>query len=248
MPRFNTDDMNNYQGVTGHFGFSGQKPEKLGASEYTLFQISVDDSASVKSFQIQLEQCVKNAVEACQKSPRSDFLMVRLVKFSDQVEEVHGWKMLSEIDLSNYSGFLGRHRTTALFDACDDGLEAVFTYGTDLFDKDYTTNGLFVLITDGQDVGSRFSSYQSIRDNLDKIRKSEKLESIKTILVGVNINDAAVSRALNELTTEVKFDQYVELDKADAKTLAKLADFISKSVSASTSAKVSGGPSKNLNF
>ena len=79
-------------------------------------------------------------------------------------------------------------------------------------------------------------------------RKSEALESILSILVGVNVNDPSVSQWLKALHQNAGFTQYVELGDAKAATLAKLADFISRSISAQSQALGTGGPSQSLSF
>jgi hypothetical protein len=69
-----------------------------------------------------------------------------------------------------------------------------------------------------------------------------------TILVGVNVNDPQVSQCLKDLKDQAGFTQYVELKDATASSLAKLADFVSKSISAQSQALGTGGPSQSLAF
>ncbi len=61
----------------------------------------------------------------------------------------------------------------------------------------------------------------------------------------VNINDAYISQRLQEFNKLVGFTQSLELDKADARTLAKLAEFVSKSISAQSQSLGKGGPSQS---
>jgi hypothetical protein len=70
---------------------------------------------------------------------------------------------------------------------------------------------------------------------------------VLTILVGVNVKDPSVSQYLADFRKSACFDQYVELAKADAKTLANLARFVSHSISAQSQALGTGGPSQALN-
>ncbi|MCA9573259.1 MAG: hypothetical protein KC656_35730, partial [Myxococcales bacterium] len=76
----------------------------------------------------------------------------------------------------------------------------------------------------------------------------EHLESVVTVLVGVNVKEARVATALMALSTQAGFDHYLELDKADASTLARLADFLSRSIQVQSQALGSGGPSRMLTF
>ena len=108
-------------------------------------------------------------------------------------------------------------------------------------------NGIVFGITDGCDNASTCSA-ADVKAALAQAMKTESLESIITILIGVGINDSYVSATLNNFKTEAGFTQYVELAKADAKTLAKLAEFVSKSISAQSQALGTGGPSQPLTF
>jgi len=65
--------------------------------------------------------------------------------------------------------------------------------------------------------------------------------------VGVGV-DSGTSQELENFKNEVGFTQYIELKNADAKTLAKLAKFVSSSISSQSSALGTGGPSQSLNF
>ena len=63
----------------GNFQFSAVQIEDLGATEYTLFTNVVDISGSVAPFQNQLLECVISTVKACQKHPRSENILYRLL-------------------------------------------------------------------------------------------------------------------------------------------------------------------------
>ena len=52
---------------------------------------------------------------------------------------------------------------------------------------------------------------------------AEALEGVLTILVGVNVSDPQLGRSLMKLSTEAGFDHYLELQSADASTLARQA-------------------------
>ena len=79
--------------------------------------------------------------------------------------------------------------------------------------------------------------------------KEEALESTMSVLIGVGVGDYAdVSNYLDEFKKEAGLGQYIEIKNANDKTLAKLADFISKSVSSQSTALGSGSMSQPLNF
>jgi hypothetical protein len=53
---------------------------------------------------------------------------------------------------------------------------------------------------------------------------------------------------LQEFKNEADFQQYIYVDRADEKKLAKLGGFISQSISSQSQALNSGGASKSLAF
>ena len=75
-----------------NFKFSAVRPDDLGASEYTLVTIAVDISTSVSGFENELEACVKAILGAAKKSPRADNLLVRIISFNSDLEEIFGFK------------------------------------------------------------------------------------------------------------------------------------------------------------
>jgi uncharacterized protein YegL len=102
---------------------------------------------------------------------------------------------------------------------------------------------LFV-ITDGMDNASKLPA-KKVKEALNGAVTSEALESVVSILMGVNVQDAEASRYLRQFHAEAGSTQYVELDKADTKTLARLAEFVSQSISAQSQALGTGGASRS---
>ena len=127
-------------------------------------------------------------------------------------------------------------------------MESVTRYGKDLVDKDFDVNGIIVVITDGDDNASKMTA-NSLKDALDRAVQSESLESLVSILVGVNTDaNTGLNAYLDNIAKTAGFTQYIAINKADAKTLAKLADFVSRSISSQSQALGTGGPSQSLSF
>lgn len=227
-----------------NFGFSATRIDQLGAAEYTLVTITVDVSGSVMPFAREMENMIKTVVKACGKSPRADNLMLRLVSFNHVVQEIHGFKLLQDCNPSDYDNILNPSGMTALYDAQIATLEAEYAYGKNLTDNDFLVNAVNFTITDGDDNGSQFS-----RDKVRQLHQSpvqqEILESVNNILIGVNA--VSCSRYLQQYRTEAAFDQYVECGASEAE-LAKLAQFVSKSISATSSSLGTGQKSQALTF
>lgn len=246
MPRLNNLDMENKKLPTGSYGYSAVKLDSLGASEYTLATLVVDVSGSVASYKSQLESTIREVINACKLSPRSDNLMLRLVTFNTSLDEVHGYKLLEQCNLDDYKNFLNVGGMTSLYDAAENAIQAASSYGKSLLANDFSVNGLVVVITDGEDNASRVTM-NSVKTALNDVVGKENMESLVSILVGVETN-AGVSSYLKNLKDDVGFTQYVDIGNANSKSLAKLADFISKSISAQSQSLGTGGPSKPISL
>lgn len=247
MPRLGNDQLENHTIKGSNFGFSATRVTDLGASEYTLVGIAVDASSSVSSFEGEINKTVQEIVKACRLSPRSDNLMLRLLSFSSDLHEIHGFRPLSECNLDDYKDAIKPAGMTALYDAACNLTTSVVQYGDALSKNDFSVNAIVFVITDGADNRSTYTPSNVAAAFRDGV-KAESLESIVSILVGVNIHDPSVSSYLKSFEKEGGFTQYVEIGQADSKTLAKLATFVSKSISAQSQALGSGGASQSLSF
>jgi hypothetical protein len=233
--------------VGSHYGFSAARVDQLGAAEYTLVTIAADVSGSVSSFKSDIERCIREVVEACRRSPRVDNLMLRLVAFDDKLHELHGFKPLSECHPNDYKSCLTIGGYTSLYDAALNGVSAIASYGTTLHDADFDVNGILFVITDGCDNGSKHSA-KDLKHAVRGALGSEELESLVTVLVGVNVGQSNVSKELQRICKEAAIDQYIEIAKATAAKLAKLASFVSRSIAAQSKALGSGQASHSLTF
>lgn len=248
MPIFQDDDSTNFKANGSGFQFSGININQLtGASAYTLVGLAVDRSSSVTSFATEIETCVKESVKSCLKSPRADNLLARLLAFGSTVTEEHGFRPLVNCTPDKYDGFLKPGGQTLLYDASVDIVDSLATYGKSLIDQDYTANGIVIIITDGADYGSMLKAHH-VKESIDRTRQSESLESIISILVGINVKEPTIAAYLKDFKDEAGFSQYIEAADVSAKTMAKLTGFISTSISSQSMAIGSGGPSKLITF
>jgi hypothetical protein len=229
------------------YKFSATKIDDLGASEYTLVTIVMDVSYSVGGFAKELEDCLKTVVKACAKSPRCDNLLLRVVQFSDSLVEVNGFKQFQSITDSDYDSVLNIGGSTALFDACDEAIKATAVYGQQLTSQDYLCNAIIVVITDGENNRGNIFDAATVKKSLDAAKKSENLESIITILVGVTNDDVNLNTYLQGVKDDGGFTQYVSIGAATPGKIAKLADFVSQSISSTSSALGTGAASTPLN-
>ena len=240
MPILNDTSLDKITLPNSHYGYSATRLEELGATEYTVVTIACDVSGSTAAFTFDMESAITRIVQACKFSPRADNLLLRLVAFDDTLAELHGFKLLENCHLADYGGALRSGGSTALYDAAENAVASTINYGQKLSAADFSANAILFVITDGMDNASKLPA-KKVKEALAKAVRSEALESIVSVLIGVNVQDPEASRYLRQFHLEAGFTQYVELDKADARTLARLAEFVSQSISAQSQALGTGG-------
>jgi len=246
MPLLMDDTMEEIK-TASNYKFSAVKVDELGATEYTLVTIAQDVSGSVYSFKNEMENCLKTILESCQRSPRAENLLLRLVTFNETLEETHGFKMLDQVNQSDYDNILHPLGGTALYDAAQSAVEATKDYATLLYDQDFVTNAIIFIVTDGMDNGST-ATPNSVKKAVEKAMQEENLESITIVLVGVSTGTISVSSALQEFQQKGNITQFVDIGEASPNKLAKLANFISRSISSTSQALGSGSASELLTF
>ena len=113
--------------------------------------------------------------------------------------------------------------------------------------RDSVTDIRNILLTapGGEQVPLGSLAHIELREGLSQIKREM---AKRRIVIGVNVQDQAVSGYLKQFHKDAGFTQYIEIDKADAKTLARLAEFVSQSISAQSQALGSGGASPALVF
>lgn len=247
MARLDLDDeMDQLTLGRGGFGFKGARLDRLGATDYTLVTIAVDETGSTDNFQDVLLEMVITAVNSCKKAPRSDNILVRVLYFSSRyqngVVEIHGFKQLADIDTASYpkpkpSG------STPLCDVTYSAIGATNVYAEHLGANDYGANGIVFIITDGGENASS-TAMSTVADEQRKAISNESLESLITILVGINAQHYQAE--LERFQREAGITQYVDAGDATPQNLAKLAAFVSRSISSQSQAMGTGGPSQNI--
>ncbi len=234
-----------------NYRFSATKPDALGASQYTLATIVMDASGSVEPYAAQLESALKTVSKACNKADnaRRENILLRLTQFNDSLDELHGFKQLGSINENDYKGILKIGDMTALLDAVDEAVHATATYAKQLVSQDFNdNNAIIIVITDGQNNTGSVRDAAHIKKAVADTLKSECLQSLLLILVGVTADDSGTNldRYLREFKDEAGITQYVSIGKATPGKVAKLAEFVSQSISSTSKALASGSPSQPI--
>lgn len=229
------------------YGFSATRIRDLGAAEYTLVAIAADKSGSVSRHASAIERTIGQIAASGRHSPRADNLMMRVCTFDETLTEVHGFLPLASCQARDYRGTIANGGTTALYDAAHNAIAAVAGYADELAANDFAVNAIVFVITDGMDNASH-ASRDSVATALAKARGAGRLESLTAILVGVGVEDASVGHELRAFQLAAGFAQYVELARADAVTLAKLAAFVSRSIAIQSQALGTGTAGHTVGF
>jgi hypothetical protein len=245
-------EMNDFEIGSG-FQFSGATIDELEASEYTLVTIALDESGSIGGYEGEIEDMLKASVGACFSSPYSSNLLIRVIRFGSQysrqngngVDEIHGFKPLSEIDLDAYPSLRGGG-ATPLYDAVFSSVGAMNSYADGLVDLDFAVNGITFVITDGGENSSSGAGVQDVRKELTKSVTGEVMESHLSILIGIDTGYGEVKKDLANFQQDSGMSQFIWAGDATKDKLAKLAEFVSQSISSTSQALGTGGPSQKI--
>jgi len=233
-----------------NYQFSAVGTDSLDGSEYTIVQIMVDGSCSVMGFKKKLEEAISRVLKSCRQSPRSENLLLRVAEFGTQykgnIKELHGFTLISNLKDDQYKDALKPSGSTPLYDAALSALESLEIFGGSLVDQDYLVNGIQFVITDGFENSSRCRSADKIKDTVTRIRKEEKLETLQTILIGVD--DTHCRSELMQLKDDAGFDEYISLGDVSSSKLAKLAQFVSQSISTTSQSLGTGTAPTQIGF
>ncbi len=244
-------DMDTFQIGSG-FTFAGTNIADLEAAEYTLVTIALDETGSISGYESQITDMLKAAIDACKRSPFSENLLIRVIRFgsqyrrgsSDGVDELHGFKPLVAIDLADYP-ILRAGGMTPLNDAVYSGVGAMNVYAKELVDLDFAVNGITFVITDGGENAS-VATAQMVQDELQRSVTGEIMESHYSVLIGIGTGSGDADGVLQAFQADTGMDQFIWAGDANAGNLAKLAQFVSQSISSTSQALGTGGPSRQI--
>jgi len=221
-----------------NFQFSAVRPEFLDSNEYTLVTIVLDKSGSVSRFVDLLQKMLDEVVKACKLNPRVDNIMLRLVTFNGNLTEEFGFVPIVDIKTANLPQITCRGRT-ALSDACYSAIGATLQYSETLLKQDYSVNSILYVITDGEENDSMNSPEDVKKLFMDTSRK-EILNKMISILIGIDI--ASCKASLDDFFNRAGLTSFLDAGDANEKNLAKLGQFISKSISSSSNSLQNGKP------
>jgi len=222
--------------------YSGVRPDTLiGSSRYTLVLMVRDKSGSVLGHKDALVYSLKEAIKSCGYSEWANSLLIRTLDFNHNLHEVHGFKELRNIDIDkSYDMVCGGG--TALYDAVANAVRSALDFGSILYDKDYDVNVVMFIFTDGEEIDSNIKDPLIVKQAIEELIQSEKIDSVVSVLVGINAGRC--STFLKNFQRDVGISSYEDVKNFDFKVGAKLAQFISKSISSQSQSLATGSQSK----
>jgi uncharacterized protein YegL len=187
--------------VGGHLGSvviagaAGIDTEDIVASEVTLVTVLIDRSSSIASRS--LEQAIRDGqnilVEAFSQSREKDSVLMALWTFNDELTVHHAYVPVNDalkLDASNYAAVGG----TRLYDTWCDALAANVAYAQRLQNSGTPCRSIVVVITDGEDCGSRRSAAACAKISRELLASEQFI--LAFVGVGADTDFRKVARAM----------------------------------------------------
>jgi len=238
--------------IQGGFEYTNVAIEKLDSTTYTLGTLVIDVTGSLRGFEDQLRMIAERIVEKLKDEDTAKNILWRVVIFSSAVgvEELHGFRLLQDIDPARDYPTLHCGGMTNLYDATGSAIEATLVEGKRLYDEELDVNAITVFLTDGDENDSKkIKSASEIKAKTDAAIKGESVESYRTILVGVNADGSSdweqhITKRLEEFKDEAGLSEYVDMKDFTDKTIKKIILQVSSVTSDTSKALGTGGPSQ----
>jgi len=231
---------------TSNFSFSHANLQTLGGTEYTLVDIHIDVSSSMHPHKSITEEMLKKVVEwlKSDSNPRKNNLLLRVVFFSTDINEFHGYVELKDINVSDYDGSVKIGGRTCLVDSIADAAESQAALGkTMVNDHDYEVNGIQICLTDGGEYGSTLG-YNDLTSKIKVLKGEEDLESF----VNVVLHTGQMGDCIDKLKNANAVDEFINFNDFSDAAMGKVVGFVSSQISSQSQMLGTGGPSQVLSF
>lgn len=232
------------------YGYTGTAIQDLTSFENTVAATLFDESGSTRIFAKQMEEAVKQIIKFLRISPRADNLIYGHYHFDNGIKEILGWTPLAQVEEDQFDGCWAGGGCTNLYYSEDRVLTYMRDYAQQMAAKRYVSNGILCTMSDGGEYSPQYSEGAGFKE--DQVKKAfadcvvcEDLESLVSIFIGIN-PDQGVQDEMQRHAEEVGYTRYLPVEKADANSLAKIAEFISKSIVSQSQALGSKGPSQDI--
>lgn len=207
--------------------------DNLTDTEYLVGEIAVDLSGSMGGFERGLEKMLAEITTMNKKLPTANRIMQRVSTFASKISELHGTRLVTNIDPTEYSGKLRAGGLTALNDAALSCIEASEKFCHDLIAQDYDASAcIFVLTDGGENDSKRAKNVQNIADAIQRIKRDERaMTFLTTCLIGFNDNCAS---EFEQWSKNAGFDVFLNMKDVTPSSLGKACNLISQSFSSAS--------------
>jgi hypothetical protein len=156
-------------------GAAGMDAEDIQASDVTLITLAIDASSSIGQRGLERAVCdgQKLLLDAFAGSKEKDAVLVALWTFESEQKVVHGYVPVDDATTLEAGKTYRTSGCTHLYDTFIDACAANVAYAQTLRDAGTPTRSIVVVITDGEDVGSRRPA-RACRKLAEDLLKSEQ--------------------------------------------------------------------------
>lgn len=175
-------------------GAAGKALEDIVASDVTLITVLIDSSSSIQARG--LEQAVREGqnglIDAFAGAREKDAILMALWTFADDLDVLHSYLPVADavrLDARNYRG----HGSTRLYDTWCDALAANVAYAQRLRDGGTPCRSVVVVITDGEDVGSKRTASQCAQLSRDLLASEQFVLAFVGVGNDVDFHNVAAS-------------------------------------------------------
>ena len=176
-------------------GAAGKDLEDITASDVTLVTVLIDSSSSIADRG--LEKAVREGqnalLDAFAGAKNQDAVLLACWTFSGTMDVIHSYVPVPDatrLDTRNYRA----SGSTALYDAWCSALAANVAYAQRLRDGGTPTRSVVVVVTDGEDVGSKRTTAECARLSRDLL--ASELFTLALVGVGSDVNFEHVAKSM----------------------------------------------------
>lgn len=176
-------------------GAAGKDLEDITASDVTLVTVLIDSSSSIadRGLAKGVREGQNALLDAFSGAKERDAVLLACWTFSDKMDVVHSYLPVSDatrLDTNNYQPC----GSTALYDTWCSALGANVAYAQRLRDGGTPTRSVVVVVTDGEDVGSKRSAADCARISRDLL--ASELFTLALVGVGSEVNFEHVAKSM----------------------------------------------------
>jgi uncharacterized protein YegL len=229
--------------LSGHLGAvvvagaAGLDTEDIVASDVQLVTVLIDKSSSIASRA--LEQAIRDGqnalLDAFASAKERDAILMALWTFNDDLTVHHAYVPVTDalkLDATNYAAVGG----TRLYDTWCDALAANVAYAQRLRDSGTPCRSIVVVITDGEDCGSRRTASDCAKISRELLASEQFI--LAFVGVGGDVDFRAVAKRMG-----VPSDCIAVQAQATASTLRQLFHMVSQSAIRASRGQIAPGKS-----